>query len=242
MTIPRYRGALNRRASSKARALLAIYKRLYKAYGPQGWWPGDSVPEIIAGAILTQNTAWTNVEKAITNLKKARLLSIDALKDIEIGRLARLIRPSGYYNIKAERLKNFVDFAAAKYRGRLEAMAGRRHEVLRNELLGVNGIGPETADSILLYAFGKPVFVIDAYTKRIFSRHGFFEPGVRYHEAQELFMGLLPKSARLFNEYHALIVRLAKDACRKKPECGRCPIKGIPLSPFGERANVRGLG
>lgn len=203
-----------------------IYSRLYRFYGPQGWWPGDTRLEIIVGAILTQNTAWVNVEKAITNLKEAKLLSSPAgIEKIPKRRLARIIRPAGYYNVKAERLKNFISFLSARYDSSLNLLSRTPTSRLREELLAVNGIGPETCDSILLYAFKRPVFVIDAYTRRIFSRHGIFPEDCDYHEMQSLFMKNLPSEEGLFNEYHALIVRLGKDLCRKAPRCGKCPLK-----------------
>ncbi len=210
--------------------LLQIYKRLYKFYGPQGWWPGHTRFEIIAGAILTQNTAWSNVEKAIANLKQKKLLSPEKLKNISNRSLASLIRPAGYYNIKAKRLKNFVAFLYSKYKGSLTRLSSENSGKLRKILLSINGIGPETRDSILLYAFKKPVFVVDAYTKRVFSRRGFFKVGDDYDKIQHFFMDNLPKSERLYNEYHALIVRLAKDKCRTKPECRDCPIYSLPVS------------
>jgi len=206
--------------------LLDIYNKLYKFFGPQHWWPGDTPLEIIVGAILTQNTAWTNVEKAIANLKQVRLLSSPA-KIKRSGRkaLARLIRPAGYYNVKSARIKNFIDFLDSGYGLSLKRLGRRETAKLRSELMSVNGIGPETCDSILLYAFKKPVFVVDAYTKRIFSRHGIFSESLSYDKVQEIFMRSLPSDERLYNEYHALIVRLGKELCRKKPDCGNCPLK-----------------
>jgi endonuclease-3 related protein len=210
----------------KDNKFLRIYKALHDAYGPQGWWPGDSRTEVIIGAVLTQNTAWRNVEKAIRNLKREKLLSLKKLSSVGEGRLACLIRPSGYYNIKARRLKNLVNFLTSARGLRPEEISASNDiGKLREALLAVNGIGPETADSILLYAFGKPVFVVDAYTKRIFSRHRFFAEKASYDDVQKIFTDNLPKSARLFNEFHALIVRLGKDICRKKPKCGQCPLK-----------------
>ncbi len=200
---------------------------MYKFYGSQGWWPADTRLEVIIGAILTQNTAWSNVEKAILNLKKkGTFLSPLALRELDAKTLAALIRPAGYYNVKARRLKNFISFLWAEHGGSLGKMAQLRTDELRVKLLAVNGIGPETCDSILLYAFHRPVFVIDAYTKRIFSRHKFFGKDIKYEEAQRFFMESLPGSSALFNEYHALIVRLAKDFCRTAPRCDGCPLRG----------------
>jgi endonuclease III related protein len=210
------------------RSLLRIYNLLYARFGPRHWWPGDTKIEIILGAILTQNTAWANVEKAIKNIKRAKVLSVSRLSGISEKKLARLIRPSGYYNIKANRIKNFLRFLNTRYSGSIDKMFGSDLYKLREELLAVKGIGQETADSILLYAGNKPVFVVDAYTKRVFSRHGFINEDADYEEAQSLFMDNLGKDKGLFNEFHALIVELGKSVCKsKKPLCGMCPIRRI---------------
>lgn len=205
--------------------LLKVYDRLYKTYGPQHWWPGDTPFEVIVGAILTQNTNWGNVEKAIANLKAEGILSPEGLRDVNHNHLARLIRPSGYFNIKAGRLKHFIDYLYKRHDGSLEKMFSLDLKTLRHELLEVKGIGPETADSILLYAGGYPIFVIDAYTVRIFSRLGILPEDITYHEAQEMVMDSLPHDARLFNEYHALIVKFGKEHCRSKPVCDVCLLK-----------------
>ncbi|HLD40815.1 MAG TPA: endonuclease III domain-containing protein [Candidatus Omnitrophota bacterium] len=203
-----------------------IYQKLYRSFGPQSWWPGDTPFEVIAGAILTQNTNWQNVAKAIDNLKKAKVLTPKKLHSLPQPRLAELIRPSGYFNIKATRLKEFLNFLFKNYGGSLKKMFSRPLEDLRKEILSVKGIGPETADSILLYAGGLPVFVVDAYTKRIFSRQKLLSEEADYHQVQELFTRSLKRDVRLYNEYHALIVRLGKDFCKKtKPRCEVCPIK-----------------
>ena len=207
------------------RSLLKIYDLLYRKFGPRHWWPGNTRLEIIIGAILTQNTAWANVEKAIRNLKKERVLNAKALSAIPEKTLAELIRPSGYYNIKAGRIKNFLKFLNTHYNGSLAGMFGTDLYKLKEELLSVKGIGQETADSILLYAGNKPIFVVDAYTKRIFSRHGFISKNVEYKKIQSLFMDNLRQDARLFNEFHALIVELGKTTCKsKKPLCDICPL------------------
>jgi len=201
------------------------YNKLLRAFGPQHWWPGDSPFEVIVGAILTQNTAWTNVEKAIHNLKKAKLLTPGKLHDLSQDEIAKYIRPAGYFNIKAKRLKHFLNYLFDNYGGNLKKMFKKRTDALRRELLSVNGIGPETADSILLYAGNHPVFVVDAYTKRIFSRHQVVKTDADYHNIQELFMKNLPHVVKMFNEYHALIVKAGKDFCRtRKPMCSRCPL------------------
>ena len=208
----------------KRHLLLDIYRRLYNRFGPQSWWPGETPFEIIVGAILTQNTAWLNVEKAIKNLKEQNILSPRALSRTKTSRIARLIRPSGYYNVKAKRLNNFLDFLNNEFNGNLGRLFMTNTQTLRAALLKVKGIGPETADSILLYASNKPVFVVDAYTKRIFSRHGLISENAPYDAVQGFFMANLPKSARLYNEYHALIVRTGKELCRKTPRCDICPL------------------
>ena len=208
--------------------LFKIYKKLFALYGPQGWWPGRSRLEIIVGAILTQHTAWTNVEKAIKSLKEAGALTSPAcINSMRRDKLARLIRPAGYYNVKASRLKNFFDLLHKSYKGNIAGMGKAPTEELRRDLIQVNGIGPETCDSILLYAFNRPVFVVDAYTKRIFSRHKLCGRDAEYGIVQNLFMRNLPHSVRIYNEYHALIVRLAKEFCRTKPRCAACPLRSL---------------
>jgi endonuclease-3 related protein len=203
----------------------SIYKKLYSAFGAQHWWPAESSFEVMVGAILTQNTSWLNVEKALGNLKKHNLLKLDKLLALPEKRLAFLLMPAGYYNIKAKRLKNFLRFLSGHYRGNIDNMALKSAALLRRQLLLVNGIGPETADSILLYALDKPVFVVDAYTKRILSRHGLIKEEATYEQVQGLFMKRLKRKAKLFNEYHALLVRLGKEFCLKNnPKCLACPL------------------
>jgi len=210
-------------------ALLEIYDKLYSFYGPQHWWPGDSPFEVAVGAILTQNTNWTNVEKAIANLKSAHLLSARAMHDIPATRLASLIRPSGYFNIKTARLKAFLAFLMGKYGGSMKRMSKRDTGMLRVLLLEVHGIGSETADSILLYALNKQVFVVDVYTRRVLSRHRIIDFRASYEEYQQLFHNVLDKDAGLFNEYHALFVMVGKDYCKPKPLCADCPLKDFFL-------------
>jgi len=209
----------------KSKNLYKIYQILFNAFGHQGWWPGKTKFEIIIGAVLTQNTAWSNVEKAIKNLRKAKLLNLKALSNIPSRKLYPLLRPSGYYRIKAKRLKSVINFLCTKYHGNLNQFFKMPLEKAREELLSVKGIGPETADSILLYAGKKPVFVVDAYTRRIFERLGHLKPKASYEDIQGLFMENLPKNTQIYNEYHALIVRLGKDICRTKPRCEICPLK-----------------
>ncbi|HTY81803.1 MAG TPA: endonuclease [Dehalococcoidales bacterium] len=222
--------------------LTQIYQILFKRYGPQHWWPAKTPFEVIVGAILTQSTAWINVEKAIKNLRKAQALTPKALRDIPEKELAVLIHSCGYYNVKARKLKAFVEWFEKRYQSSLKRMFANELISLREELLGVYGIGEETADSILLYAGGKPIFVIDAYTRRIVDRMGIHLTPVsstgqalnpspargegntlnKYADYQKLFMSNLPPDATLFNEYHALLVRLGKEQCRKKPACEGC--------------------
>lgn len=206
-------------------SLKAIYDKLSSFYGPQHWWPGDTPFEVAVGAILTQNTNWTNVEKAIRNLKEHRVLSAKVIHGLPVDELAFFIRPSGYYNIKARRLRAFIDYLVGCYGGSMSRMKKGNAEALRKELLSVNGIGQETADSILLYALGKPVFVIDAYTKRILSRHGIMEISASYDKYQELFHRDFDRDVALFNEYHALLVMVGKDYCKPEPRCNNCPLR-----------------
>jgi endonuclease-3 related protein len=203
-----------------------IYKKLYEHFGPQHWWPAQTPFEVIVGAILTQNTNWSNVEKAIQNLKMGKLLSAEKLYHLSEKKLAALIRSAGYYNIKANRLRNFLDFFIKKYKGDIKKLSKGDTQILREDLLSVKGIGAETADSILLYALNKPIFVVDAYTKRILSRHKIVKPDAGYLEVQKIFMQNLKKDEKLFNEYHALLVRLGKEYCLKNnPKCYACPLK-----------------
>jgi endonuclease-3 related protein len=208
--------------------LIEIYQLLFDDFGPQHWWPGESRIEIITGAILTQNTNWSNVEKAINNLKAADCLSAEKLHSLELSKLAELIRPAGYFNIKAKRLNNFLDWLFENYNGNLTNLESLRTELLREELLAVKGIGRETADSILLYAFDRPVFVVDAYTARITIRHRLIEPDADYEQLRYLFESNLPEDIQLFNEYHALLVRAGKDFCRPKAKCPSCPLEKLP--------------
>jgi len=208
--------------------LKEIYELLFERFGRQYWWPGDGQFEIIVGAVLTQNTNWTNVEKAIGNLKNAGCLTPPKLHEIKIEKLAQLIRPAGYFNIKAKRLKNLINWLFDNYQGRLENIEAVATNQLREELLSITGIGPETADSILLYAFNRPVFVVDAYTARIAARHNLIEPPFEYTELQRLFMDNLDEDVELFNEYHALLVRCGKEFCRPAARCAGCPLEKLP--------------
>lgn len=208
-----------------ANPIKKTYQKLFNVFGSQSWWPGETQFEIIVGAILTQNTAWTNVEKAIKNLKNAKVLTPKRMHDLSQGELAKLIKPAGYFNIKAKRLKHFLNYLFDEYSGRLDRLFKKRTDFLRKELLAVNGIGPETADSILLYAGRHPVFVVDGYTKRIFSRHMLVDKDADYDEIQMVFMKKLSHDVQIFNEYHALIVKVGKDFCKtRNPLCRKCPL------------------
>jgi len=202
-----------------------IFDALFSFYGPQYWWPGDTPFEIAVGAILTQNTNWSNVEKAINNLKNSKALSARALHNMPLEKIALLIRPAGYFNVKAKRLKTFVDFLVNSYGGSMKRMKKDDVMSLRKKLLGVHGIGHETADSILLYALDMPVFVIDAYTKRVLSRHGILHYNASYDEYQNLFHEELDEDIMVFNEFHALFVKVGKEYCRPKPRCEDCPLR-----------------
>ncbi|UCE99598.1 MAG: endonuclease III domain-containing protein [Planctomycetota bacterium] len=208
--------------------LTQIYQLLFGRFGPQNWWPGETQFEIIIGAILTQNTNWANVEKAITNLKSANLLTPEKLHQLDLPNLAKLIRPAGYYNIKAKRLKNFINWLFRNYNGKLTNLENVDTDQLRTELLTIKGIGRETADSILLYALERPIFVVDAYTARIAIRHGLIEPEADYEQLRELFQTNLPQDVRLFNEYHALLVKTGKEYCKPKAKCSGCPLEKLP--------------
>lgn len=213
---------------STHQSLNEIYQLLFNRFGPQHWWPGESQLEIMVGAILTQNTNWTNVEKAIANLKSAQLLDADKLHHLGTDELAQLIRPAGYFNVKAKRLKNFLNWLFDNYNGNIEGLETVDTNTLRGELLSVKGIGPETADSILLYALEREVFVIDTYTARVTVRHGLIEPDADYSQLQDLFESNLPDDKQLFNEYHALLVRVGKEYCKPKARCCGCPLEQHP--------------
>jgi endonuclease III related protein len=217
--------------------LAEAYRRLFDAFGPQRWWPGDTSFEMIVGAMLTQNTSWKNVERAIRNLRDADLLEPHALDNVPLEELEELLQPAGYFRVKAKRLRSLLKFLMERYDGSLDAMFETRLDQLRQELLDVHGVGPETADSILLYAGGLPIFVVDAYTHRIFARHGWIGFDAQYDEIQDYVQGELPPDAPMYNEFHALLVRLGKDYCLKRsPKCAECPLRemlpaGGPLAP-----------
>jgi endonuclease-3 related protein len=215
--------AITDRSSARVRRrLLGLYDALLGRFGAQGWWPARTPFEVAVGAILAQNTSWRNVERALANLKARRLLTPPRLAALPAGALARLIRPSGYFRVKARRLRAFLRYLAG--RGSLRRLRGFPLEALREELLEVPGIGPETADSILLYALDRPVFVVDAYTRRILSRHRLVPRGIGYEALRAFFERHLPRDPRLFNEYHALLVAVAKAHCGSRPRCEGCPL------------------
>jgi endonuclease-3 related protein len=208
--------------------LTEIYNRLFDYFGPQSWWPGDTPFEIMVGAVLTQNTNWNNVEKALDNLKGVEVLSFERLFELPVDLLAEYIRPAGYFNIKANRLQNLFAMIKEQYDGSLDAMMEEETETLRHALLSVKGIGPETADSILLYAAERPVFVVDAYTYRILLRHNLIPDDFNYDEIQEFFMDNLEQDVGMFNEFHALLVCVGKEFCKKSvPRCKGCPLEGV---------------
>jgi len=217
--------------TDNSRRIRNFYSALHKRYGPQNWWPAETRLECAAGAILTQNTSWKNVEKAIAALRENSMLSAKKLKSVSHGQLAALVRPCGYHNLKARRLKNFIDFLFAGYGGEMENMLAEKTDKLRGELLSVNGIGQETADSILLYALGKPVFVVDNYSRRILRRHRLIPKGASYAKMQELFTQSFSEDAEIFGEYHALIVKTGKLHCAKTPRCEGCPLEHDPHDP-----------
>ena len=202
-----------------------MFELMLDHFGPQHWWPGETAIEIMVGAVLTQNTNWSNVEKAIENLKKENLLSVGSIHSISSTILAHSIRSAGYYNVKAGRLKNLIRFIMEKYHGDISYLLKDDTKNLRRGLLSVRGVGPETADSILLYAAKRPVFVVDTYTHRILNRHGMADEEAAYDDLQELFMNSLPEDSAIFNEFHALIVRTGKEYCRRRPLCSRCPLE-----------------
>src|SRR5262245_11514044 len=209
-----------------AQKLMEAFERMLAAFGRQHWWPGDSPFEILVGAVLVQNTAWKNVERAIDNLRDAGVMEPHPLYALPPAELAELIRPAGYFQVKAKRLRNLLKFAVDEYGGSLDAMFRTDPSTLREQLLAIHGIGPETADVILLYAGGLPTFVVDTYTHRVLGRHGWIGYDADYHEIKDYFESALPTDANLYNEYHALLVRVGKDYCRKTgPKCDECPLK-----------------
>jgi endonuclease-3 related protein len=218
--------------------LIEAFERMLARFGPQRWWPGDSPFEIMLGAVLVQNTAWRNVELAINNLRDAGLMEPHALYNVPPAELAELIRPAGYYQLKTKRLRNLLRFLIEEHDGSLESMFSTGLSSLREQLLAINGIGRETADAILLYAGGLPTFVVDTYTHRILARHGWLDYDASYDDIKDYFESTLPGDAALYNEYHALLVRIGKDYCKRSaPNCEECPLADMlpasgPVMPF----------
>jgi len=242
------RGVTEVRAdSSSGPTLMRYFMAMSQALGPMQWWPAKTPFEVIVGAILTQNTSWTNVEQAIANLRSAQMLTPSTITSARLSKLALLVRPSGYFRQKAKKLKAFVRFLQREYGGSLKRMFDTPTEILRGKLLSVHGIGPETADSILLYAGNHPVFVVDAYTHRIFGRHGITDGKPQYESVRALFEAALPRDSQLFNEFHALVVNTGKNWCRKKePRCAECPLGSLlpatsPLSKIHSAAQDTGM-
>lgn len=214
-------------AKRTRKILHALFKDLFAHYGPQYWWPGDTPFEVMVGAVLTQNTNWKNVEKAIRNLKETEAFHLKGLRKLPATEMAKLIKPAGYFNVKTKRLRAFLDFFHEGYGGDLESMRRVPTQELRNQLLAVHGIGKETADSILLYALDHPIFVVDTYTYRVFSRHHLIHLEAGYDDLQELAMDNVPKEVDYYKEYHALLVRVGKEFCGPKPKCEHCPLNGL---------------
>ncbi len=212
-----------------------MFDRMLTVLGPQNWWPADTDEEVIIGAVLTQNTAWTNVEKALSNLRASNALTLQAVSRLPPEELARRIQPAGYYNLKARRLQCVARYFLDRCGGDLNALGAVDTAVVREELLAVYGVGPETADSILLYVLRRPVFVIDAYTLRIGARHGLFAPETPYEQARAFFERSLPADRALYNEYHALLVRVGNRHCRPRPRCAGCPLASPDCGWQGEK-------
>ncbi len=208
--------------------LMEIYELMMERFGPQNWWPGDTSFEVIIGAILTQNTNWNNVEKAISNLKARELLDPLKLHNLSKEELATIIKPAGYFNVKAKRIKNFTDWLFEDHDGKIENIQNMSTSMLREEILQIKGIGPETADSILLYGLNRPTFVIDTYTARITARHHLIDLGATYDDLKYLFESNLAEDIQLYNEYHALLVQVGKNFCKPNPKCENCPLNPLP--------------
>jgi endonuclease-3 related protein len=201
-----------------------VYQRLLDCFGPQQWWPAQSPFEVLVGTILTQNTSWKNVERAIDNLREAGALEPERLYQLPLGELEELIKPAGYFRLKAKRLRNLLRYLIERFDGSLEVMFATSLGTLREELLAINGIGPETADSILLYAGKLPTFVVDTYTYRVMARHGWIDFETDYHSLKDYFESSLERDPALYNEFHALLVRVGNEYCRKTPQCDECPL------------------
>ena len=204
-----------------------VFDKLFDRFGPQHWWPGDSPVEVMIGAVLVQNTAWKNVESAIDNLREADLLDAERILALDDAQLEEFIRPAGYFRRKALRLRHLLEYFLREYGGSITAMQAIDRHTLREGLLGVSGIGPETADAILLYALEKPVLVVDAYTHRVFARHAWVPYDIDYHQLQAHLVSEIPEDTATYNELHALLVQVGKEFCRKTPRCELCPLANM---------------
>jgi endonuclease-3 related protein len=224
--------------SRTSQTLTEMYEAMRARFGHQGWWPGDGALEICVGAILTQNTNWRNVERAIANLKADGLMSVSALQAVDAERLAERIRPAGYFRVKARRLKNFVTHVYEGFGDDVEAFLDRSVATLREELLSVRGIGPETADSMILYAAGKPTFVVDTYTCRVLVRHGLVAPEDGYEQVKDVLESSLPQDAELWNDFHAQFVAVGKQYCKPRARCLGCPLEPFEHDPEAGRTDV----
>ena len=212
--------------------LMAMYEAASERFGHQDWWPGDGALEICVGAILTQNTNWRNVERAIANLREADCMSVTALHELAPEALAELIRPAGYYNVKTKRLKNFLAHVHANWGDDIASFLDRPVATLREELLSINGVGRETADSMILYAAGKPSFVVDTYTYRVLLRHGVIDVDYDYEMIKQLFEDNLPEDVELYNDFHAQLVAVGKNYCKPTARCTGCPLEHLPHDPL----------
>lgn len=217
--------AKKRQTATRTVDLRKVYEDLFNAFGPQHWWPGETPEEVLIGAVLVQSVSWKNVERAIENLRSEKLIHIKRLYDLPVDELHELIQSVGYYRVKAKRLRNLLEFLVVEYNGSVHSLFALPIAEARQQLLGVNGVGPETADSILLYAAGMPTFVVDAYTRRVLLRHGWIEPPAKYEAMKQLFEQQLPEDAQLYNEFHALVVRVGHHYCSRTPKCDECPLK-----------------
>ena len=209
-----------------------VFELLSRHYGPQHWWPGESPLEVMVGAVLVQNTNWKNVERAIEQLREANMMQPERMLALDVAELEELIRPAGYFRVKAKRLRSLMEFFTDEYGGSIDALRAADQQTLREQLLAVHGIGFETADAILLYALDKPAMVVDTYTHRVFARHGWVSYETDYHQLQEHLASELPEDTQIYNELHALLVQVGKEHCRKTPRCESCPLAEL-LPPGG---------
>ncbi len=222
---------MSKRAISLSTTTQKVFEQLLDSFGPQHWWPGNSPLEVMVGAVLVQNTNWKNVERALENLRASDALDASRILALDEQQLQQLLRPAGYYRLKARRLRSLMQFFVERYDGSIEQMGRVRQQELRKQLLAVHGIGPETADAILLYALDKPAMVVDTYTHRVFARHGWVAFEADYHQLQAHLMSELPEDVSTYNELHALLVQVGKSYCGKVPRCEECPL--VDMLPKG---------